>query len=335
MTLPSKVNFSPTTPAAPAGKHLAAFQSDASSPVNANFYVPNAWRSIATKSADYTAVQDDSGKFLPVSGSHTVTLPSAGSPVLPAEFGSPLTQDPDWELYIVNVGSGTVTVSGDGVSIYGAGSSPVSSFTLAAGASAMVRVSNDGLSWVAFLGGSSGGSGTVTSVAMTGDGTVFNSSVSGSPVTTSGTFAPSLKTQSANTFLRGPNSGSAATPTYGPIVNADLPAMEFGNGLSGKPSDGQVVFLAPAPAAGQFSANFSGSAGSVGTNPASSAVYTVKNGATTIGTITISSGGSFTFATTGGTAKSFSKDDRISITAPSPQDSTLADVCLRLEATRS
>jgi microcystin-dependent protein len=67
------------------------------------------------------------------------------------------------------------------------------------------------------------GTGTVTSVAMTGDGVIFNSTVSGSPVTTSGTLAPSLLTQTANTVLAGPTSGGAATPTFRALVGADLP----------------------------------------------------------------------------------------------------------------
>lgn len=66
------------------------------------------------------------------------------------------------------------------------------------------------------------GSGTVTSVGFTGDGTIFNSSVTGTPVTTSGTFVPSLKNQSANTFLRGPTGGSASAPTFSGIARADL-----------------------------------------------------------------------------------------------------------------
>ncbi len=61
----------------------------------------------------------------------------------------------------------------------------------------------------------SAGSGTVTSVAMTVPTALFASSpVSGSPVTTSGTLAPTLATQTAQTFFSGPSSGSAATPTF-------------------------------------------------------------------------------------------------------------------------
>ena len=67
------------------------------------------------------------------------------------------------------------------------------------------------------------GTGTVTSVAMTGDNVLYSTSVSGSPITNSGTLAPALKTQSANTIFAGPSSGGAATPTFRTLVSADIP----------------------------------------------------------------------------------------------------------------
>lgn len=66
------------------------------------------------------------------------------------------------------------------------------------------------------------GTGTVTSVAMMMPGVLFNTSVTGSPITTSGTLAPSLATQTANTLLAGPTSGGAATPTFRAMVTADI-----------------------------------------------------------------------------------------------------------------
>ena len=72
------------------------------------------------------------------------------------------------------------------------------------------------------LGGGGGGSGTVTSVGLTLPG-LF--SVSGSPVTTSGTLSASLATQTANEVFAGPTSGSAAAPTFRSLVTADLPAL--------------------------------------------------------------------------------------------------------------
>jgi len=66
---------------------------------------------------------------------------------------------------------------------------------------------------------SSSVAGTVTSVAMTVPGFL---SVSGSPITTSGTLAVSLATQSANLVFAGPSSGGAATPTFRSLVTDDL-----------------------------------------------------------------------------------------------------------------
>ena len=66
-------------------------------------------------------------------------------------------------------------------------------------------------------------SGSVTSVAMTGDGVIFNSTVTGSPITTSGTLVPVLLTQTANQVLAGPTTGAAATPTFRALVTNDIP----------------------------------------------------------------------------------------------------------------
>lgn len=68
----------------------------------------------------------------------------------------------------------------------------------------------------------SGGAGTVTSVALSAP-TEFT--VSGSPVTTSGTLAFSKATQSANTIYSGPASGSAAAPTFRAPTAADIPTF--------------------------------------------------------------------------------------------------------------
>ncbi len=63
--------------------------------------------------------------------------------------------------------------------------------------------------------------GTVTSVALTLPA-IF--SVTGSPVTTAGTLAATLASQSANLVWAGPTTGSAAAPTFRSLVAADLPA---------------------------------------------------------------------------------------------------------------
>ncbi len=65
------------------------------------------------------------------------------------------------------------------------------------------------------------GTGTVTSVDMTVPTSIL--SVTGNPITTSGTLAVALATQTANTVWSGPTTGSAATPTFRALVVADMP----------------------------------------------------------------------------------------------------------------
>lgn len=66
------------------------------------------------------------------------------------------------------------------------------------------------------------GPGTVTSVALSLPN-LF--SVSGSPVTSSGTLSASLATQTANYILAGPTTGSAAAPTFRALVAGDIPDL--------------------------------------------------------------------------------------------------------------
>jgi len=68
---------------------------------------------------------------------------------------------------------------------------------------------------------SGGGSGTVTSVALSLPSFI---TVSGSPVTTSGTLTGTLATQNANLIFAGPATGSPAAPTFRALDAADLPA---------------------------------------------------------------------------------------------------------------
>lgn len=68
--------------------------------------------------------------------------------------------------------------------------------------------------------GGGGGSGTVTSVALTAPASIL--SVSGSPVTTAGTLALSLTNQTANTVWAGPTTGAAAAPTFRALIANDL-----------------------------------------------------------------------------------------------------------------
>lgn len=116
-----------------------------------------------------------------------------------------------------------------------------------------------------------GAGGSVTSVGLSMP-SIF--SVTGSPVTTSGTLAASLASENANTVFAAPN-GVAGTPTFRALVGADLPIPsastlggvesiapalhEFLTGIStsGVPSQAQPAFtdISGTISAGQFPAS--------------------------------------------------------------------------------
>lgn len=82
----------------------------------------------------------------------------------------------------------------------------------------------NGAAWVCktLLATDVSGGGTVSSVALALPA-IF--SVSGSPVTGSGTLTATLATESANVIWAGPTTGAAATPTFRNLVVADLPTI--------------------------------------------------------------------------------------------------------------
>lgn len=85
-----------------------------------------------------------------------------------------------------------------------------------------------------------GGSGTVTSVALVDSTGLFN--ITGSPITTSGTLTlSSLQNQSPNTFFAGPATGGAAPPTFRAITAADIAALTGSFLLNGGNTTGSTV----------------------------------------------------------------------------------------------
>ena len=98
--------------------------------------------------------------------------------------------------------------------------------------------------WAKF--GTGTGSGSVTSVTFTGDGTVLSSTPSAA-VTTSGTLAATLANVADNVFLAGPASGPAAAPTYRAVnlasadVSGILPIANGGTGAS-TPNHGTLIY---------------------------------------------------------------------------------------------
>jgi len=102
---------------------------------------------------------------------------------------------------------------------------------------------------------SAASTGTVTSVALTVPGFL---SVSGSPITTSGTLAVTLATETANTVFAGPTSGGATTPTFRALGLTDLPSIAnntvLGNtsGSTAAPSALTAIVISGSVTAGSF-----------------------------------------------------------------------------------
>lgn len=74
------------------------------------------------------------------------------------------------------------------------------------------------------------------------------------------------------------------------------------------------------------------SVGRVATNPSSSTAFDVKKNGVSVGTITVSSGGAFTFTTSGGTV-SFAQGDYLDVVAPASLNG-LADLTVTLRGAR-
>lgn len=99
------------------------------------------------------------------------------------------------------------------------------------------------------------------SVTSIGVATPAEFSVSGSPVTSSGTITISKANQNANLVYAGPTTGGAAAPTFRALVAADIPSVSStvyaSNILSGG-NVAQLVLASNSPANGWFLANSNG-----------------------------------------------------------------------------
>jgi hypothetical protein len=107
--------------------------------------------------------------------------------------------------------------------------------------------------------------------------------------------------------------------------------------VPGKPAAGQLVMIYPIESRQTYPPNFGAfgslppSVGSCSTNPTSTAVYSVYQNFSIVGTISVSIAGVFTFLTAGFTLL---PGDRFTIVAPGSQDPTMADVGITLVGIR-
>lgn len=90
------------------------------------------------------------------------------------------------------------------------------------------------------------------------------------------------------------------------------------------PTAGQIVGRVRVPRQVILPANLTGSFGGIGTNPTAAFPVDIQDDGVSIGTISVSTGGAFTFTTAGGTAKTLAAGSEITFVAPTPPDSTAA-----------
>lgn len=149
------------------------------------------------------------GTWATPAGAGTVTSVSATSGVSGLSFStSTATSTPSILMTgVPNIAGTNVTSGVIPVARLGTGSATSSNF-----------LRGDG-TWSA----TGAGIGSVTSVALALPN-LF--SVSGSPVTTTGTLTAALATQSANQVFAGPTTGSANTPSFRALVAADIPSLD-------------------------------------------------------------------------------------------------------------
>ncbi len=133
------------------------------------------------------------------------------------------------------------------------------------------------------------GTGSVTSVGLSAP---IEFTVSGSPVTTSGTLTFVKANQSANLLYAGPSTGAAAAPTFRSLVAADvasnlLPAAKlsataasvlFGRGAGSGAGDGQEITLGTNLSMSGTTLNATGSGGVTGPGSSTDRAISTWNG---------------------------------------------------------
>jgi hypothetical protein len=150
------------------------------------------------------------------SGSTPVTITAAGI-LTTAEAGNVITLTATEVDGSVSNELQTIANSSNATTHTATLSNTGGSFQLAEGSGITITTTGTGLNGIATI--ASTATGTVTSVGLSMP-SIF--SVSGSPVTTSGTLTATLAAQTANRLFAGPASGGAAIPTFRNMVTADI-----------------------------------------------------------------------------------------------------------------
>jgi hypothetical protein len=275
---------------------------------------------------DTSAGCPDTGAVITMNGasSLTITMPTPGLSC--ALNGTAYSfSDKSGHGYTLAPAGGSATISGLGTA--------ATSFAVPAYGS--VYCTSDGTSTYQCSGGSLAIAGTVTSVGLTVPSFL---TVTGSPVTGSGTLAVTATSESANTFLAAPN-GSSGAMTPRTIVTADLTGqvgMEVDFFYSGVPGNSAVLAKAFSRATTVAASAPIKCNAIVGATSSATVTLTKVTGgsSSSIGTLVFAASGSaFQGCTvTFSSSVSFAAGDMIRATFPGTADATLANVAISIPA---
>lgn len=133
-----------------------------------------------------------------------------------------------------------------------------------------------------------------------------------------------LYSDGADILEAGGGSGGSGTAFY-----------DFGFAKADTPTASEVIGMVVIPRAVSFGADFDGAYGHCTTNPTAEFVISVERDGTEIGTITISTGGVFTFATTGHYPKDIGPGSVVTFVAPAGTDATIDGIAATLAGVAS
>ncbi|TIN78349.1 hypothetical protein [Mesorhizobium sp.] len=106
--------------------------------------------------------------------------------------------------------------------------------------------------------------------------------------------------------------------------------------FAGQPTSSQILARIPIVTAITIPANMVGSVGfTPAANPTASFAMDVQDDGGSIGTVTISTGGAYSFATTSGTAKAVAAGSLITVVAPVTPDATVDGIQFGIKATET
>lgn len=136
--------------------------------------------------------------------------------------------------------------------------------------------------------------------------------------------------------------GSLGTPLQQLRVNFGGTALEFftatksydfGFAFGSEPGASEVIQRVQISRGITVPADMTGSTGTVAANPTSPYDVDVRDDGASIGTVSVSTGGTVTFATTGGTAKSVAAGSVITFLSPGSTDGTIEGLAVGIVAT--